>query len=138
MHWRRTARSGFVILSILFLLATLLWSPRVIHVPQLFWAQATGVAFVLAGLAVFSRVRAVLGARLPTAMLLTFGALVSAPRLFAHPSSHQVWAGNVINLLEPSACWMISTRSGTRTRRARDRGLRGERRDREDQRATVS
>jgi uncharacterized membrane protein YphA (DoxX/SURF4 family) len=74
---------------------------------QRFWAAATGAAFVLAALAILSGVRAVLGARLLTAMLLTFGALVWAPRLFAHPEVHRVWAGNAVNLVAAGACWMV-------------------------------
>src|ERR1044071_2097046 len=52
---------------------------------QQFWAVATGVAHLLAGLAILSGVLDVLGSRLLTVMLAAFGALVWAPALFAQP-----------------------------------------------------
>ena len=75
---------------------------------QKFWAIATGVAFLLAASAMLSGIRAVLASRLLTAMLITFGALVWAPSLFAHPGAHMVWAGNAINLALTGAAWAVA------------------------------
>ena len=75
---------------------------------QKFWAIATGVAFLLAAGAMLSGIRAVLASRLLTAMLITFGALVWAPSLFAHPGVHMVWAGNAINLALVGAAWTVA------------------------------
>ncbi|HEV7990632.1 MAG TPA: DoxX family membrane protein [Gemmatimonadaceae bacterium] len=36
VHWRRTARPGYVVLALLYLIAAMLWLPRIIHYPQLF------------------------------------------------------------------------------------------------------
>jgi uncharacterized membrane protein len=73
-----------------------------------FWAAATGVFHIAAGLAILSNVRAVLAARLFTAMLITFGALVWAPRLVANAHVHTVWAGNAINLTLIGAAWLMA------------------------------
>jgi uncharacterized membrane protein YphA (DoxX/SURF4 family) len=73
-----------------------------------FWAAATGVFHIAAGLAILSGVRAVLAARLFTAMLAGFGALVWAPRLVANPHAHTVWAGNAINFALVGAAWLMA------------------------------
>jgi uncharacterized membrane protein YphA (DoxX/SURF4 family) len=75
---------------------------------QRFWAMATGTAHLLAGIAVLSGILAALASRLLTAMLITFGALVWAPSLFAHPGEHMVWAGNAINLALIGAAWVVA------------------------------
>lgn len=73
-----------------------------------FWAAATGVFHIAAGLAILTGVRALLAARLFTAMLIGFGALVWAPRLVANGHVHQVWAGNAINLTLIGAAWLMA------------------------------
>lgn len=73
-----------------------------------FWAAATGVFHIAAGLAILSNVRAVLAARLFTAMLISFGALVWAPRLVANSHVHVVWAGNAVNLTLIGAAWLMA------------------------------
>jgi len=73
-----------------------------------FWAAATGVFHIAAGVAILSGVRAVLAARLFTAMLITFGVLVWGPLLVANPHVHQVWAGNAVNLTLIGAAWLMA------------------------------
>lgn len=73
-----------------------------------FWAVATGVAHLLAGVAILSGVLDVLGSRLLTVMLAAFSALVWAPALFAQPQEHMVWAGNAINLALIGAAWVVA------------------------------
>lgn len=82
--------------------------PQWIPPGQLFWAVATGVFHLLAGIAILSGVLDVLGSRLLTAMLATFSALVWAPRLFAQPHEHVVWAGNAFNLAIVGAAWVVA------------------------------
>jgi uncharacterized membrane protein YphA (DoxX/SURF4 family) len=194
IQWRRTARAGVLVLTILYFMSALLWLPRVVGFPRMigtwlgfaeqfalvvaglvayagltppntlwavrtaqagrflfgicvvtfglshffaisetasmvpkwvppgqqFWAFATGVAHLLAGIAILSGIQAVLASRLLTAMLVTFGALVWAPSLIAHLGDHTVWAGNAINLALTGAAWVVadfiseSTRSGSK------------------------
>jgi uncharacterized membrane protein len=73
-----------------------------------FWAAATGVFHIAAGVAILTNVRALLASRLFTAMLITFGLLVWAPRLVGNLHLHQVWAGNAINLTLIGAAWLMA------------------------------
>ncbi len=75
---------------------------------QQFWAVATGIFHLLAGIAILSGVLAVLASRLLTGMLITFGALIWAPSLFAAPHEHMVWGGNAMNLALTGAAWVIA------------------------------
>ncbi len=74
---------------------------------QTFWAWATGVFHLLAGLAIVSGIRAALAARLLTVMMLGFGALVWIPILIAKPV-HFSWAGTAITLALAAAAWVIA------------------------------
>jgi uncharacterized membrane protein len=82
--------------------------PRWLPPGQRFWAIATGVAHLLAGLAILSGVLDGLASRLFTAMLFVFGALVWVPLLLADPHGHTMWAGNAINLALMGAAWVIA------------------------------
>jgi hypothetical protein len=66
------------------------------------------VFHIAAGLAILLDVRAVLAARLFTAMLICFGLLVWAPKLVKDPHVHMVWAGNAINLTLIGAAWLMA------------------------------
>jgi uncharacterized membrane protein YphA (DoxX/SURF4 family) len=82
--------------------------PKWIPPGQHFWAVATGVAHLLAAIAILSGVLAVLASRLLTLMLILFGALVWMPSLFAQPREHMVWSGNAINLAMVGAAWVVA------------------------------
>jgi uncharacterized membrane protein YphA (DoxX/SURF4 family) len=91
--------------------------PKWIPPGQQFWAVATGIFHLLAGIAILSGVLDLLGSRLLTLMLATFGALVWAPALFAQPQEHMVWAGNAINLALTGAAWVIADSTARHRRR---------------------
>jgi uncharacterized membrane protein YphA (DoxX/SURF4 family) len=63
-----------------------------------FWVVLTGVAFVLAGVAIISGVLDVLAAYLLGLMLLVFSALALAPLIFSFPRAHWTWGANAYNL----------------------------------------
>jgi uncharacterized membrane protein YphA (DoxX/SURF4 family) len=75
---------------------------------QTFWAWATGVAHLLAGVAILTGVLAPMASRLLTAMLVGFGVLVWVPALFAHPRVHTTWAANAVNLTLIGAAWVVA------------------------------
>jgi uncharacterized membrane protein len=79
------------------------WLPLGRH----FWAIATGIVFVLAGISILLRIYAVLACQLLAAMLASFGLLIWLPSLIRHPHEHIVWAGNTINLAVTAAAWMM-------------------------------
>jgi uncharacterized membrane protein YphA (DoxX/SURF4 family) len=73
-----------------------------------FWAMATGIGFVLAGLAILSGVLNVLACRLLTLMLIVFSALVTGPWIFRFPHDHNAWGGNAFNLAAVGAAWIVA------------------------------
>jgi uncharacterized membrane protein len=73
-----------------------------------FWTVLTGIAFVLAGLAILSGILDALAARLLALMLLIFSALVLAPMIFAYPHNHIAWGGNAYNLAAVGAAWIFA------------------------------
>jgi uncharacterized membrane protein YphA (DoxX/SURF4 family) len=92
--------------------------PKWIPGPR-FWAWATGVFHLLAGIAILSGVMAVLASRLLTAMMIGFGVLLWAPASFARPGDHFTWAGNAINLALVGAAWVIADSIASRRKQIR-------------------
>lgn len=74
----------------------------------LFWIVLTGIAFLLAGIAIVSGVRDVLAARLLALMLLVFEVTVEIPPVFVQPHSQVAWGGAVYNLTAIGACWVFA------------------------------
>ena len=83
-----------------------------------FWTVATGVAFLLVGLAVITGVQDVLAAQLLGVMLLVFSVVVLAPHIFAKPHGHVVWGSNAYNLAAVGAAWMFAGWLASRARPA--------------------
>lgn len=119
-HVIRVCRALFGLCAVVFGLAhflalkdTMDMVPAWIPPGQRFWAVTTGIAHLLAGLAIVSGLQARLAARLLTAMLITFGALVWAPMLAGSPGTHFMWAGNAINLAVAGAAWVVADATGS-------------------------
>ncbi len=75
---------------------------------QVFWAYATGIGQIAAGIAIQTGVQARLVAILLTVMYVFFVLLVHAPMLLAAPSSHWIWTENATNLALTSAAWVVA------------------------------
>jgi uncharacterized membrane protein len=90
--------------------------PKWIPPGQHFWALATGVAHVCAGLAILSGILGVIAGRLLTTMLIVFGALVWVPLLLGAHRDHMMWAGNAINLAMIGAAWVVADSLANRQR----------------------
>lgn len=73
-----------------------------------FWAILTGIAFILAGIAMLSEILDVLAVRLLALMLFLFSVLVLAPRPFASPGNHVAWGSNAYNLAAVGAVWIFA------------------------------
>jgi uncharacterized membrane protein len=82
--------------------------PKYLPMGQHFWARATGVAHIAAGLGILTGIRARLAAQMLTAMFLVFQALVHAPVLIAAPHDHFAWTINAINLALTGAAWIVA------------------------------
>jgi uncharacterized membrane protein YphA (DoxX/SURF4 family) len=82
--------------------------PRWMPLGGPFWTVFTGIAFVLAGLAIVSGVLDVSAARLLGLMLLVFSLLVLTPPIFASPHNHVAWGANAYNLTAVGAAWIVA------------------------------
>ena len=82
--------------------------PKWLPPTQVFWGYATGVAFVAAGVAFLTGVRARLAAILLTAMLVSFGLLANGPMLLADHASHFNWTESALNLAVVGAAWVVA------------------------------
>jgi hypothetical protein len=88
--------------------------PKWIPLGPTFWTVLTGIAFVLAGLAIISGVLDVLAAQLLGLMLLVFSILVLTPPIFASPHDHAAWGANAYNLTAVGAAWIVAERLASR------------------------
>jgi uncharacterized membrane protein YphA (DoxX/SURF4 family) len=110
---------GFGILHFDALPQTTAMVPRWIPPGQRFWALATGLADVAAGLALISGILAIPAARLLTIMFASFGALIWLPMLLRTPHEPTVWGGNAINLAVTASVWILADTLSRRGRRTR-------------------
>ena len=88
--------------------------PKYLPPDQRFWAAATGVAHVAAGLAILTGFLARMAAWLVTLMFVGFAVLVHAPLLQADSASHLNWVLNAINLALTGAAWVVADSLGER------------------------
>jgi len=82
--------------------------PKWLPPTQEFWAYATGVGHIAAGVAILTGVQARLAAILLTVMYASFTLLVHVPMLLAEPSSRMVWSENALNLALIGAAWVVA------------------------------
>jgi uncharacterized membrane protein YphA (DoxX/SURF4 family) len=82
--------------------------PRWLPPTQEFWAYATGIGHVAAGVAILTGVQARLAAILLTVMFASFTPLVHVPMLLADPSSRTNWSENALNLALIGAAWVVA------------------------------
>ena len=73
-----------------------------------FWAGLTGIAFILAGVAICSGKMDVLAARLLALMLLLFEGLVEAPPILIRLHDQATWGAAVYNITAIGACWIFA------------------------------
>ena len=111
----RTGQLAFGICALLFggahffyMQLTVPLVPKWLPPSQEFWAYATGVAHIAAGLAILTGVRARLAAILLTAMFASFTPLVHVPILLADPSSLVNWSENALNLALVGVAWVVA------------------------------
>lgn len=88
--------------------ATAAMIPNWLPFPGGFWTLLTGIAFLLAGLAIISGILDVLAARLLALMLLVFSLVVLMPRISAAPHAHLPWGSNAYNFTAVASAWILS------------------------------
>ncbi len=82
--------------------------PKWLPPSQEFWAYATGIGHIAAGVAILTAVQARLAAILLTAMFASFTPLVHLPMLLADPSRYMNWTENALNLALTGAAWVVA------------------------------
>jgi len=82
--------------------------PKWLPPTQEFWAYATGLGHIAAGVAILTGVKARLAAILLTAMYVSFTFLVHLPMLLADPSSRINWSENALNIALIGAAWVVA------------------------------
>jgi uncharacterized membrane protein YphA (DoxX/SURF4 family) len=73
-----------------------------------FWAYATGLAHIAAGIAIVTEIKARLASILLTIMFASFTPLVHLPMLIADPANHSNLSENALNLALVGAAWLIA------------------------------
>jgi uncharacterized membrane protein YphA (DoxX/SURF4 family) len=89
--------------------------PKWLPPGQVFWAYATALGHIAAGIALLTGALARLAAILLTVMFAFFTPLVHVPMLLADSSSHMNWSENALNLALTGAAWVVAdslSRSG--------------------------
>ena len=84
-----------------------------------FWAGITGVAFILAGIAICTGIKDVLAARLLALMLLLFEGLVEIPPIFVRLHNQATWGAAVYNVTAIGACLIFAESLVSRANRER-------------------
>ncbi|THD63462.1 DoxX family protein [Phenylobacterium sp.] len=118
---------AFGLAHFVYLSATADLVPKTLPPGPVFWALATGVAHMAAGLAILSGVLARMAAWCLTGMFILFGLVVHAPTFFTAPLSHMTWTANAMNLALIGAAWVIA--DAVSERRGPGASQRTERRD---------
>jgi uncharacterized membrane protein YphA (DoxX/SURF4 family) len=73
----------------------------------IFWAYATGIGHIAAGVALLLGIWTRLATRLLVLMFLAFAVFVHAPLLWTDPHTHLNWVMNAINLCLTGAAWVV-------------------------------
>jgi uncharacterized membrane protein YphA (DoxX/SURF4 family) len=91
--------------------------PKWLPPGQEFWAYATGIGHVAAGIAILTGAQARLAAILLTAMYASFTPLVHVPIVLANPSIYFNWTENALNLALTGAAWVVADSLAQRRRK---------------------
>ena len=76
---------------------------------QKFWAAATGIGHLAAGVAFLTGIKSRLAAVCVTAMFGSFSILVHLPLILTDAKAHMGWVMNAINLALTGAAWAVAT-----------------------------
>lgn len=99
---------SFALEQAFYLGPTACFVPKWIPPSQMFWAIATTVFFALAALALLANLKALLAARLLTAMIVGFGLLVWLPLVISHPHDHTTWSETAETFAIAGAVWILA------------------------------
>jgi hypothetical protein len=86
---------------------------------QPFWIVFTGIAFVLAGIALATGLLDALAGRLLALMFFVFSAVTLLPLLAAGPRDEANWGGNAYEFVAVASAWILAEWLAARRRRQR-------------------
>ena len=87
--------------------------PKWIPLGGAFWVVLTGIAFLLAGLAILSGILNRLAAHLLALMIVVFE-IALVPMVFANPGNHIAWGSNAYSLAAAGAVWIFASSISSR------------------------
>ena len=90
--------------------------PKWLPPSQEFWAYATGIGQIAAGVTIVTGVQGRLAAILLTALYASFTLLVHGPMLLASAPSHTIWNENAENLTLIGVAWILADSLAQRRR----------------------
>ena len=99
---------SFAVEQVEFLGRTVALVPRWIPPNGMFWAVATTIAFGLAGVAMLTGYKSLLGARLLTIMLVIFGVAIWIPMLIVDPGTHSNWSEGIETFAIAGTAWVVA------------------------------
>jgi len=82
--------------------------PQWLPPSQVFWAYATGIGQVAAGIAILTGVQARLATILLSAMYVSFTMFVHIPIVVADPANYYGWTENALNLALIGVAWVVA------------------------------
>jgi hypothetical protein len=85
------------------------------HLGARFWVIFTGIAFLLAGIAILSGTLSRLATWLLLLMLVMFEVAL-VPIIFGYPRVHQAWGASAYNLAVAGAVWIFAISTPTPAR----------------------
>jgi uncharacterized membrane protein YphA (DoxX/SURF4 family) len=111
LKWSRLAAGAFALMfgsvHIHYIDGTASFVPAWIPPNQHFWAWATGIGYIAAGLALLSGVQARLAASLTTFMMASFVVLLHIPRVIASPHLQVEWCMVGVATTLTGAAWLL-------------------------------
>jgi uncharacterized membrane protein YphA (DoxX/SURF4 family) len=90
--------------------------PKWLPPSQVFWAYATGIGHIAAGVAILTGFQSRLAAILLTVMYASFTPLVHLPMLLADHSAYVNWTENALNLALTGVAWVVADSLAPRRR----------------------
>jgi hypothetical protein len=100
--------ASFAVVQALHLDATARLVPTWLPASQMFWAEATTVAFAVAAVALLTNRMALLATRLVTMMIVSFGLLVWVRLVVADPHNQTNWGEGVETFAIAGAAWILA------------------------------
>ena len=126
INWRAVARWVIGLAAVLFGVVHLTsvqgvagMVPKWMPLGGAVWVVLTGIAFLLAGLAILSGILNRLAAHLLVLMIVIFE-IALVPMVFANPGNHIAWGSNAYSLAAAGAVWIFASSISSQSQQEHD------------------